>query len=227
VSLVISKPPSLCLSVTPVAGSVAHGKPAQFTVQVWVKNWPKGKVTVVLSGQAAQFTTGCPSRDKSASCTISAPGSTPTKLQGELTVSANARTVTITAAASTAAITLPHPLVVTQTLQVAALPEPSPTVSPATLPPIPLPALTPSRSVLSAGNASGLFPPISPSPAPAPSATLAPAPAGYAPPSTAPVKADPPGLLPLGTTLLTAQALGLAALVAAIALAVAHRRRRT
>jgi len=223
-ALVLSTPPSLCLSVTPLASSVAHGQPAQFTVQVWAKNWPYGKVTVLLSGHAAQFTTDCPSRDKSASCTIPAPDLTPTKLDAQLTVSAGARTVTITAAAHTAAISLPHPLVVTDTLNVAALSQPSPTVSPAALPPIQLPTLSPSRSVLSAGNASGLFPAISPSPTPSASAAPAPAPAGPAQPST-PAKADPPGLLPLGTTLLTAQALGLVALVAAIALAVARRRR--
>jgi hypothetical protein len=224
VALVISTPPSLCLSVTPLASSVAHGQPAQFTVQVWAKNWPYGKVTVLLSGQAAQFTTSCPSREKSASCTIPAPGPTHTKLHAQLTVSAGARTVTITAAAHTAAITLPHPLVVTDTLNVAALSQPSPTVSPAALPPIQLPTLSPSRSVISAGNASGLFPAISPSPTPSASAAPAPAPAGPGQPSTT-AKADPPGLLPLGTTLLTAQALGLVALVAAIALAVARRRR--
>jgi hypothetical protein len=224
VSLVISTPPSLCLSVTPLASSVAHGQPAQFTVQVWAKNWPYGKVTVLLSGQAAQFTTNCPSREKSASCTIPAPGPAHTKLHAQLAVSAGARTVTITAAAHTAAITLPHPLVVTDTLNVAARSEPSPAASPAALPPIQLPTLSPSRSVLSAGNASGLFPAISPSLTPSASAAPAPAPAGPAQPSTA-AKADPPGLLPLGTTLLTAQALGLVALVAAIALAVARRRR--
>jgi hypothetical protein len=224
--MVVSTPPSLCLSVTPLASSVAHGRPAQFTVRVWARNWPYGKVTVLLSGQAAQFTTDCPSRDKSASCTIPTPGPTPTKLHAQLTVSASAHTVTITAAAHTAAIALPHPLVVTDTLKVATPSRPSPTASPAALPPIELPTLSPSRSVLSAGNASGLFPAISPSLAPSTSAAPAPAPAGPAQPST-PAKADPPGLLPLGTTLLTAQALGLVALVAAIALAVTRRRHHT
>jgi hypothetical protein len=220
--------PSLCLGVTPLAGSAQRGKPALFTVQIWAENWPQGKVTVLLSGQAAMFTVGCPSGDKSASCTISALSATPVKLQAQLTVKLGVRTVMMTATARTTAITLPHPLMFTDTLKVAepAAPKPSAPATQVSLPPIPLPSLTTaSSSVISPGSASGLFPAITPSPSPSTTPDPTPAaPTQPAPRSTAAPKADPPGLLPLGSTLLTAQAIGLVALAAAIVLAVTRRR---
>jgi hypothetical protein len=223
--------PDLCLGITPLSSTPQR---TLFTVQVWADNWPHGKVAVLLSsqGQAAEFTAGCPTKSKkdSASCTLPTLSSTPVKLQAQLPVTPTTRTVTLTATAQTTAITLPHPLVFTDALKLA--PEkttPTPTPTPVSLPPIPLPVLptaAASSSVISPGNAAGLFPAITASPTP--SATPDPTPAAATRPTprvTEPPKADPPGLLPLGSTLLTAQALGLLALIAAIVLAVTRYRR--
>jgi len=106
-------------------------------------------------------------------------------------------------------------------------PSPFPAIPPAALPgPIPDPNAT-STTVISAGNASGLFPEITPGPAPSPApASHLPAPGRSANPAGR--AADASTTAP-GTPVLTAQVLGLIALALAFLLAMTRLslRRRT
>jgi hypothetical protein len=227
-SATATSPPSLCLSVTHPSGTVQPGKPAQFTVQVWAENWTSGKVQILLSGPTPSFTNGCPTGNKTASCTLVSPGSTPTKLQAQLTVQAGVSQVTLKAVVQPATVNLPQPLTVSDTVHLtsstAAATAPGTTpvgTDPAgstagSLPAIPLPPLTnSSSSVLSPGNAAGLFPAITPSGQP--STALASSPPAQ--PSSAQRntnQAQSVSVLPVAAQTLTAQVAGLIALALAL-----------
>jgi hypothetical protein len=225
---------SLCLSLTHSSDSVQRGQAAQFTVQVWAENWPSEKVQILLSGQAPLFTSGCPTGNKTASCTVAAPGATPTKLNVQLTAKAGVREVTLKAVVQPATTHLAKPLTVSETLQVSvptaaaasgSITKTAP--SPVNLPAIPLPPLSStSSSVISPGNAANLFPAISPSAQPR-SALASSAPAQT--PSAAKRSTDQAqgtSALPLGTTTATAQVLGLIALALAFIVMLARLPRR-
>jgi hypothetical protein len=213
----------LCLSIGHPSGSVKRGHPATFTVHVWINNWtPAGKVTVslftVTAGQQATFTSrGCHS---SSSCTIPTPGSAPAELNAQVTTGHSATSVTIKAVGEASAATLSQPLAVTGSEQFIftartphATPDPAPSLT--GIEPDPLPALNniTSSTLMRPGNAAGLFPSIVPStPAPATTTSAQPQPTRTLPPQAVQV-------LPLGLSTVTAQIIGVIALVLAVLLA--------
>jgi hypothetical protein len=193
-------------------------------VHVWVTDWtPAGKVTIslvtVTGGQHAAFTNrGCHIRS---SCTIPAPGKTPAELNAKVTPKRTATSITVKAVGQASAGKLSQPLAVSESVQLV-VPTPTPDASavPTLIPvqPGPLPTLNSviSTKLMTPGNAAGLFPSIMPSAAPAtaPATTLAPAgsQSGQA------VK-----VLPLGMSMMTAQLVGIGALLLAVVLAVLAR----
>jgi hypothetical protein len=233
----------LCISVTQPASSIQRGQAGTFTVQVWSKNWTSGgSVTVELATQPTSITPAftsqdaavCPPAAKSppVECTMPVPLKQTQTLQVQVPVASSATSVskvTLEALAVPAAATLTGSLSASGTAQVTAAPskQPSSSTSPAKQSTKPLvqvgagsfgigqlPGLNDAASsLIGVGNASGLFPQISPStsPRPAPGAN-----------GGRNALADPPSklsLLPLGMPVVTAQLIGLLALGVAFLLA--------
>jgi hypothetical protein len=227
----------LCLSITPSAGHAKHGQPATFTVHVWINDWtPAGKVTISLftgaAGQQATFTNRrCHSRS---SCTIPTPGSTPAELNAQVTARHTANSVRVKAVGKTSAATLSQPLAVSESEQFAAAaatphatPDPAPSLI--GIQPDPLSTLNnvTSSTLLQPGNAAGLFPSIAPStPGPTPTGTAV----AQQPKPTQTKTNQAVEVLPLGMSTVTAQVVGIVALVLAVLLAALAKllpRRRT
>lgn len=193
-------------------------------MHVWVTDWtPAGRVTIslftVTAGQHAAFTTrGCHTHS---SCTIPAPGKIPAALHAKVTAKRTATSITVKAVGRASAGKLSRPLAVSESVRLL-IPVPTPDASPApTLIPIqpgPLPTLNSviSTRLMTPGNAAGLFPSIVPSPAPITATATTPTPArtqtGQA------VK-----VLPLGMSTMTAQLIGIGALLLAVVLAALAR----
>ena len=198
-------------------------------MHVWINDWtPAGKVTISLftetAGQHAKFSTsGC---HKRSSCTIPTPGKKPAKLDAQVTAKHTAKSITVKVVGRASAGELSQPLTVSESIQFAA-PAPSADVAPsaevasvpgfAPIVPAPVPALDNLPSgvlpsvLMTPGNAAGLFPVI------VPSAT----PTRPAPARTRRVQAIE--VLPLGMSTMTAQLMGIGALLLAIVLAILAR----
>jgi hypothetical protein len=188
-------------------------------VHVWITDWtPAGKVTIslftVTAGQHAAFTArGCHTRS---SCTIPAPGQTPAELNAKVTAKRTATSITVKAVGQASAGKLSQPLAVSESVQLV-VPTPMPDASSApgaiAIQPVPLPTLnnTISTTLMTPGSAAGLFPSIVPSATPT-AATPARTQTGQA-----------VEVLPLGMSMMTAQLIGIGALLLAVALAVLAR----
>jgi hypothetical protein len=233
----------LCISVTRPASSIQRGQSGTFALQVWTQNvaTPTGTITIKLSAQpagpVAEFSL-CGSGNKTATCTTSTPGSTPTALQAQVAVASNATSVTsvtLKAVADPAATPLKQPPTAVETAQVTA---PGKSSSPSNsksgtssvgnggtagnglsgatsnIPVGPIPALNNAgSSLINPGDASGLFPQISPSDSPSP------APGAGSRASNTKAGPTTTSLLPLGMPVVTAQVVGLIALAIALMLA--------
>jgi hypothetical protein len=218
------------VSVQPAKSSVARGQTAAYAVKVSTENGSAADVSVTLttqpSNQKPTFTSGCTKGDKTATCTVaSVSDQKSVDLKAQIPVSSSATSVSsvkLTATASVVTTVTWTPPAAAETVAVTAAPAApaAPAASaagatPETLPLGPVPELNGvSSSLIGAGNASGLFPAISPSAASSPAAS-----AGVGTPGSrrnaAPIS-DSSTLAPV----LTAQIAGLIALAAAIMLTV-------
>jgi hypothetical protein len=214
---------TLCLSIARSSGKVKSGQPATFTVRVWINDWtPAGTVTIslytVTAGQHATFTTsGCHERS---SCTIPAPGKTPVTLHAQVTAKHSTTSITVKAVGEASAAKLSQPLAVSESVRLTVPtpntePTPAGEATPTPIEPVPLPTLSAMshRTLMSPGNASGLFPSIVPSP------TATPSPVTESPTPTKARTAQAVEVLPLGMTTGTAQVIGIVAVVMAICVA--------
>lgn len=228
-------PAQLCVSVQRLQASIKRGQTASYDVNVSAKNGSASDVTVALTAlpasQKPEFTSGC-STNGTASCTLSSvTDKQATDLKAQVAVASSASSVTsvkLTATASvttTAKWTAPaaaESTTVTAAAAASASPTSSASVSPDVVLPLgPIPNLntpdlnTEASLLIGAGNASNLFPSITPA------STL---PAGT-PGSSTPtrqqagpvVNASP---VALGSPVMTAQVTGLIALGVAILLTV-------
>jgi len=210
--------------------SVARGQRASYVVEVATENnGSAANVSVTLTSQPSSqkptFTSGCAKGDGTATCTVSSVSdSKPAKLQAQIAVASGATSVTsvkLTAAASIATSAKWTPPSAAETVAVtsaSATPaNASAGASPTTTLPLgPIPNLNGvSSQLIGAGNASSLFPAISPSASPnsAPG-TSSQAGKGNAEPisGASPVALTQPGL--------AGQLAGLVALALAVVLAV-------
>jgi hypothetical protein len=230
------------VSVQRSQSSIKRGQTAGYVVQVTTENGSASNVTVSLTAQPSSqkptFSSGCAKGNGTASCSIgSVTTKQPASLHAQVAVAAGATSVTsvkLTATASVVTTEKWTPPAAAETTAVTAASaaaknsaknsaKGSASASPdgaqvAVLPLGPIPALNGEASMLiGAGNASGLFPAITPSPTassePTATATTQPSKRNTAPVSDAsPVSA--------GTPLFTAQVAGLIALGLAIMLTV-------
>jgi hypothetical protein len=203
-------------------------------VQVTTENGSASNVTVALTAQPTSqkptFSSGCAKDDGTASCSIaSVTTKQPVSLHAQIAVASSAKSVAsvkLTATASVVTTAKWTPPAAAETTAIAAAAaknsakgstQPAPDATHMAVLPLGLiPAVNGGASVfVGAGNASGLFPAITPSPtaSPGPTAAAQPSKRNAAPlPDASPVS--------LGTPVFTAQVAGLIALGLAIMLTV-------
>jgi hypothetical protein len=175
------------VSVQRSKASISRGQQAAYIVRVSTKNnGSASDVTVALTAsppsQQATVTSGCAKGQGTATCAVSSVSDKqPTSLNAQIPVAASATKVTSVKLTATALITTSEkwtPPSAAETVAVtAASASPSKSASSSagvlpesTLPLGPVPNLNGvSSQLIGAGNASGLFPAISPSPTPSPS----------------------------------------------------------
>jgi hypothetical protein len=204
-------------------------------IQISTKNGSASDVSVALTSQPTtqkpEFTSGCAKGDGTASCTVrSVTAAKHAVLHAQIAVASGAKSVSkvkLTATASIATTVKWTPPAADETIAVtsasAAPAHSSATPSPgashvAILPLGPVPNLNSEASrLIGAGNASGLFPVVSPSAKSDPVATNHPPSSGK--PNAEPVS-NSTTLVPVGTSVSTAQVAGLIALGLAIMLTV-------
>jgi len=181
--------PELCVSLRRSQASIARGQAAGYVVQVSAESAPASDVSVTLSAEPASqkpaFTGGCTTGDGTASCAISSVSvKQPVVLRAQIPIASRAASVMsvkLTATASIAATQTWNPPTVAETTAVNAAS--SHRRSLASTPPLfalplgPIPDLNGLAStVIDVGNASSLFPVITPSPAPSPASAAPPSP---------------------------------------------------
>jgi len=221
--------PGLCVSLRRSQASITRGHAAGYVVQVSAENAPASDVSVTLTAepasQKAAFTGGCTTGDGTASCAISSVSvKQPVVLHAQIAVASGATSVTsvkLTAIASIAATQGWNPPTVAGTTAVNAASAPRRSL--AGTPPLlalplgPIPDLNGAASTLiEAGNAAGLFPVITPSPAPSPASAAPPSPAA-ARRSTGPADS---GALSRAAPAVPARVAGLIALAVAVMLTI-------
>jgi hypothetical protein len=211
-----------------VQSSIKRGGTATYVVQVSTENESASDVSVTLttlpSSQKPAFTSGCTTGDKTAACTVSSVSDQkPVVLHAQIPVASTATSVSslkLTATASIVTTVKWTPPAATETVAVtAASPSRATSSSSAAtqtvLPLGPLPDLNGvSSSLIGAGNASGLFPAITPG------ATPARTPSPGAPTQSSKQNAEPVSYSSALAPVLTAQIAGLIALALAIMLTV-------
>jgi hypothetical protein len=212
-----------------VQSSIKRGQTATYTVQVSTENGPASGVSVALtatpSSQKPEFTSGCAKGDRTASCTVgSVTANQPVTLHAQIAVASNATSVTsvtLTATASvatTAKWTAPAATGTTSVTSAAGSSAKAARDSVSEFPLAlgPIPNLNAEASLrIGAGNASELFPSITPSGTP-PASPVAHQQAGKQ--NAEPVASS--SVVSLGTPVFTAQVAGLIALGLAIMLTV-------
>jgi hypothetical protein len=216
------------VSVQSTQSSIKPGQTATYTVQVSTKGGSASNVSVALaaspSTQKPEFTSGCTKGDGTASCTVSSVTATaPAILKAQIAVASNATSVSslkLTATASvatTAKWTPPSATGTTSVTGAASSAKASPSAAHlAVLPLGPIPNLNAEASLLiTAGNAAGLFPAITPSPLSSPAQVVHPQ-AGRR--DAEPVSNA--STVSFGAPVVTAQVVGLIALGLAIMLTV-------
>ena len=220
------------MSVQRSQSSIKTGQTAGYVVQVWTENGSASDVSVALTAQPSSqkptFSSGCAKDDGTASCGLSSVTTKATSLNAQIAVASNATSVSSVKLPATASVvtttkwTPPAAAETTAVTAASASAKSSAKASPdvthmAVLPLGPIPALNGEASVfIGAGNASGLFPTIAPSPGASRSPTVAVTQPARR--NTAPVTAASP--VSLGTPVFTAQVAGLIALGLAIMLTV-------
>ena len=227
------------MSVQRSAASVKRGQTASYVIQVSTENGSASDVTVAITSQPTSqkptFTSGCSKGDGTASCTVTAISDKQAAvLHAQIPVASGAtsvKSVTLTATASVVTTAKWTPPTAAETVAVTSASAASSAPKAASsagdgsqldvLPLGPIPDLNGiANAIIGAGNASSLFPKISPSPAasPSPSAGVHPAKARK---GTAPRAANASAsAFALGTPVLTAQVIGLLALAFGIMLTV-------
>lgn len=222
-------PPELCVSVQRSQASITRGHTATYIVRVSTRNTSAPDVSVALTAQPmsqkATFTKGCTKGDGTAQCTVSSVSAKrPVVLQAQIAVASSAtrvKSVKLTATASIATVqnwkapTVAETTAVTSTSARSRKP---PLLSPLPLPALPLGPIPDLNGVgstlIQAGNATQLFPIITPSPVPSGTRAAHPRPTK---PRTRPAS-DSRALSP-GSPLLPARVAGLILLALAIVLA--------
>ena len=184
------------MSVQRSQASINRGQKAAYVVTVSAENGPASDVSVALATQPASqkpaFTSGCAKGNATAACTLgTVSDQQPVDLHAQVPVASSATSVSSVKLTATASVvttvkwTAPSSAatVTVTSASAASSPSPSPAKSSATpspeaaLPLGPIPDLNgvsssligASSSLIGAGNASGLFPAISPSATPTPS----------------------------------------------------------
>ncbi|HEX4832059.1 MAG TPA: hypothetical protein VH478_13305 [Trebonia sp.] len=233
----------MCISVQALETSIKHGQAALWVVSAWADNGSVPGATLHLSaspsGQVAQFSFGC-SGDGSAACSIGTvtSGSAPRQVEARIAVPATATSVNsirLTASATApnltktpsvgAPVTVASGVSTTTPVYTSVPPSLGNIGTPAgaggggggtTVSQLPVGSFpsvgVPGTSVSPGGNASGLFPAISPSGV-TPGGSSTPADGEAAPAANTEA-------LPIGTPVVDAQLVGLAALGVAFLLAV-------
>jgi hypothetical protein len=233
------------VSVQRSQSSIKRGQTAGYVIQVTTENGSAADVTVALTAQPSSqkpaLSSGCAKGDGTASCGIaSVTAKQPATLHAQIPVAASAASVTsvkLTATASVVTTAKWTPPAAAETTAVAAASaaaknsaKGSAPAAPdashlAVLPLGPIPALNGESSrLIGAGNASGLFPAITPSPTASPTPTAAARPSRR---NAAP--APEASTVSLDTPVFTAQVVGLIVLGLAIMLTVTRlslRRRK-
>jgi hypothetical protein len=226
------------VSVQRPAASIKRGQTADYVVQVSTENGSATDVTVAATSEPASqkptFTSGCSKGDGTALCTITAVSDEQAAvLHVQIPVASGAtsvKSVKLTATASVATTAKWTPPVAAETVAVTAASSTSSgsgktqTAGDGSqldiLPLGPVPDLNGiANAIIGAGNASGLFPKIAPSPAASPSPSAS---AGVHPKArrqTAAATASASAFA-LGTPVLAAQVIGLLALAFGIMLTV-------
>jgi hypothetical protein len=221
------------VSVQRSKASISRGQQAAYVVRVSTENnGSASNVTVALTAQPSSqkptFTSGCAKGQGTASCTVSSVSDKqPVSLKAQIPVAATASSVTSVKLTATASIATSQKWTPPSAAETVAVTAASASASPAksgtssagvlpesTLPLGPIPNLNGvSSQLIGAGNASGLFPAISPSATPSPSPG-GPAPSGQPRPvpGSSAVAFVQPGL--------TGQVAGLVALAVAVLLTV-------
>ncbi|MGH3190425.1 MAG: hypothetical protein ACRDOL_24820 [Streptosporangiaceae bacterium] len=226
------------MSVQRPAASVKRGKTASYVIQVSTENGSASDVTVTVTSQPASqeptFTSGCSKGDGTASCTVTAVSDKQAAvLHAQIPVASSAtsvKSVKLTATASVVTTTKWTPPVAAETVAVTTTASTSAGKTPTAgagsgtpldiLPLGPIPGLNGiANAIVGAGNASGLFPKIAPSPAASPSPSASAAAHPKARKQTAAPAANASAFA-LGTPVLTAQVIGLLALAFGIMLTV-------
>jgi hypothetical protein len=222
------------VSVQRAATSVKRGNTAAYVIQVSTENGSASDVKVALTAQPGSqkptFTSGCGKDDGTASCTLSAVSDKQaTVLHAAITVGSGATSVTSLKLTATASVvttvkwTLPtasETMTVTAPAASPAKAQPAGGAQVDILPLGPIPDLNGiANAIIGAGNAAGLFPKISPTPAP----SVSPSPVAHPKArkgTTGPAAHANASAFALGTPVLTAQVIGLLALAFGIMLTV-------
>ncbi len=222
--------PELCVSVQRSQASITRGHTATYIVRVSTRDTSTPDVSVALTAQPmsqkATFTKGCTKGDGTAQCTVSSVSAKrPVVLQAQIAVASSAtrvKSVKLTATASIATVQnwkAPTVAEITAITSTSARSRKPPLLSPLPLPALPLGPIPDLNGVgstlIQAGNATQLFPIITPSPVPSATPAAHPRPTK---PRTRPVS-DSRALSP-GSPLPPARVAGLILLALAIVLAV-------
>lgn len=220
---------NLCIEVVAMQSSTDRGTPAQWAVAAWATGGNVPHTTLRLqaspsSSGTPRFSFGCGSHDGSSSCDLGSvdASSAQRQLEAQVTVPVSQKSVTsVTLTVTASATGLKADPKMSASVTIVTPPTPgsstTPTQTPvgiSTLPAVGLPLIpTPSALLSPGGNASGLFPALSPSAGSNASSSST--------PSTARARqvADT-SALPEGTDPLGAQLIGLGALAVAFVLAV-------
>lgn len=229
-SAAATPPPELCVSVQRAQASITRGHTATYLVRVSTRNASAMDVNVALTAQPtsqkATFTKGCTKGDGTNACTVSAVKvKQPAVLQARIAVAPGAtsvRSVKLTATASIVTTQKWKAPTVAATTAVTSIPARA--RKPKLLEPVPLPALPlgpipdlngAGSTLIKAGNATQLFPVITPSPGPSATAAAHPRPTRR---RTEPVSDS--RALSAGSPLLPARIAGLILLALAIVLTI-------
>jgi hypothetical protein len=216
--------------------SVERGQNAGYTVTVSTENGPATDVSVALTAQPSSqkpaLTSGCAKSNGTAACAVgSVTAKSPVSLHAQIPAGSDATSVRLIATASivttatwtppsaavTVAVTVPAASPTGSSASSSAPATPGTMVPGTTLPLGPIPDLNnASSSVINAGDASGLFPSISPSATPTPSPAPGTRAASGKPNTVQPVAVS--STIGFGEPVLTGQVIGLITLGLAIML---------
>jgi hypothetical protein len=173
--------PELCVSIQRSQASITRGHPADYAVRVSTRNGSAPDVSVALmaqpASQKATFIKGCTKGGGTAVCTVSSVSvKRPVVLEAQIAVASTAKSVKSVKLTATASIVTaqswkaPTVAETTAVTSVSARSRKPPRLNPLPLPELPLGPIPDLNGVgstfIEAGNATQLFPVITPSPVP-------------------------------------------------------------